>query len=173
MVLHMDEHDSVRAATLDDAAGMARVHLDSWRETYRGMLPDALLADDVYESRVRLWSGILAMDPIPGVHVVAEVGDRIVGFASAGAAAGPDAEHGHPVARPWHLYSIYLLASAHGSGLGQAMLDAAVGERPAQLWVLRGNQRAIRFYERNGFVADGATDVDPRSPSVVELRMVR
>jgi hypothetical protein len=28
------------------------------------------------------------------------------------------------------------------------------------LWVLAGNERAIRFYERNGWIADGATQTE-------------
>lgn len=164
---------TVRNAELRDASAIARVHLEAWRETYTGIVPDSMLADEVYDSRLQLWTRILSMDPVPGQNVVAESGDQIVGFASAGEPFGPDAEHGHAFARSWHLYSIYLLASHHGSKLGQTMLDAVVGDRPTQLWVLQGNNRAIRFYERNGFAADGATDADPRAPGLVEVRMVR
>jgi len=53
------------------------------------------------------------------------------------------------------------------------MLDAVLRDDPAQLWVLRGNIRAIAFYERNGFVADGTEFIDPAEPNLVELRMIR
>lgn len=105
--------------------------------------------------------------------VVAERGEVLVGFANAGEARGPDAEHRFPPARPLHLFSIYLLAAAHGSGLGQAMLDAVLRDEPAQLWVLRGNQRAIAFYQRNRFAQDGSEFIDPTESSLVEQRMVR
>jgi hypothetical protein len=49
--------------------------------------------------------------------------------------------------------------------------DGAVGS-PAQLWVARGNPRAARFYERNGFVPDGATD-DGSFGGIAALRLVR
>jgi ribosomal protein S18 acetylase RimI-like enzyme len=105
--------------------------------------------------------------------VVGRRGGVTVGFATSGKASGPDAEHGFPPARPLKLFTIYLLASAHGSGLGQQMLDAVLGDSPAQLWVLRGNERAISFYRRNGFIADGAEFADAADPNRVEVRMVR
>jgi hypothetical protein len=70
------------------------------------------------------------------------------------------------------LFSIYLLAAAHGMDTGQALHDAVVGAEPAQLWVLRGNARAIAFYLRDGFIFDGVEYTDP-DPNLVELRMVR
>jgi ribosomal protein S18 acetylase RimI-like enzyme len=105
--------------------------------------------------------------------VVAERDGVVVGFANSGNARGPDAEHGFVPARQLHLFSIYLLASAHGSKLGQMMLDAVLEEKPAQLWVLRGNGRAIAFYARNGFVADGIEFIDSSDANRVELRMIR
>ena len=61
-----------------------------------------------------------------------------------------------PPATDWTLDHLYTVTGMHGSGLGQAMLDAALpGRRPAYLWVFTDNVRAVRFYERNGFVPDG------------------
>ena len=96
-----------------------------------------------------------------------------MGFANSGDSVGPDAEHGFPAARPLTLFSIYLLTDLHGTGAGQALLDAAIGDSPAQLWLLRGNSRATAFYERNGFVFDGTEYTDPTDPNLIELRMVR
>jgi GNAT superfamily N-acetyltransferase len=113
------------------------------------------------------------MKPRPGRMSVAIQGGKVIGFANAGNAVGPDAEHGFAPARPLHLFSIYLLAAAHGTDTGQALHDAVVGAEPAQLWVLRGNARAIAFYLRNGFIFDGVEYSDPADPNLVELRMVR
>jgi len=164
---------SVRAAQESDAAGIARVHVDSWRETYAGVLDDRFFSEDAYARRLEFWTRYLSMDPRPGRMAVALRDGSIIGFANAGNAAGPDAEHGFSPVRPLHLFSIYLLNLAHGTGAGQALLDAVVSDEPAQLWVLRGNSRAIAFYQRNGFAADGAEYIDPADPNMVELRMVR
>ncbi len=163
----------VRDAVTADAAVIARVHVDAWRETYSGVLADRHFSEEVFSRREQFWTGYLSLSPRPGRMVVAERAGVTVGFARAGEARGPDAEHGFPPVRSLQLFSIYLLAGALGSGLGQSMLDAALGDDPAQLWVLRGNDRAVAFYERNGFAADGVEYIDPSEPGLAELRMVR
>jgi len=163
----------VRDAVASDAEDVARVHVDAWRETYSGVLADHHFSEEALSRRKQFWARYLSLEPRPGRMVVAEQGGVPVGFANAGEARGPDAEHGFPPARSLHLFSIYLLTAAHGSGLGQLMLEAVLQDDPAQLWVLRGNDRAIAFYERNGFAADGVEFIDPSEPRLVELRMVR
>jgi len=49
----------VRRATPADAAGIARVHVDAWRATYRGIVPDEHLDALSYEGRQGMWSRIL------------------------------------------------------------------------------------------------------------------
>jgi ribosomal protein S18 acetylase RimI-like enzyme len=163
----------VRDAGPQDVGDIARVHVDSWRETYSGVLAEGNFSEEAYVRRSEFWGRYLAMDPRPGRMVVAERDGVVVGFANSGNAREPDAEHGFVPARQLHLFSIYLLASAHGSKLGQMMLDAVLEENPAQLWVLRGNDRAIAFYARNGFVADGIEFIDSGDANLVELRMIR
>jgi GNAT superfamily N-acetyltransferase len=72
------------------------------------------------------------------------------------------------------LPSIYVVASHYGSGAGQRLLDAALGDLPAFLWVADDNPRARAFYARNGFVPDGTTKVGPVAGTpVLEVRLVR
>jgi predicted GNAT family N-acyltransferase len=66
---------------------------------------------------------------------------------------------------------LYVVASAHGSGAGAALLDAVIDpHESAALWVADPNPRAQAFYRRHGFVADGSVQVDD---GVREIRMVR
>lgn len=67
---------------------------------------------------------------------------------------------------------INLLSVMHGTGLGQALLDEALGEEDATLWVAEGNARAQSFYARNGFVPEGARKAHSGSDAP-EIRMVR
>jgi GNAT superfamily N-acetyltransferase len=163
----------VRDAEVGDAEAIARVHVDSWRETYAGILDERFFTEEAFVRRASFWERYTALAPPPGRLAVALDEEALVGFANAGDSVGPDAERGHPVARPLTLFSIYLRARAHGTGAGQSLLDAVVGVAPAQLWVLRGNDRATAFYERNGFRFDGVEYVDPADPNLVELRMIR
>ncbi|HEY9263155.1 MAG TPA: GNAT family N-acetyltransferase [Mycobacterium sp.] len=163
----------VREALDSDAGGVARTHVDSWRETYSGVLDERFFSMDAFRRRLEFWTCYLSTEPRPGRMAVAVRDGDVIGFANAGDAVGPDAEHGVGPARPLHLFSIYLLLSAHGTGAGQALLDSVVSDEPAQLWVLRGNDRAISFYQRNGFAFDGVEYIDPARVNLVELRMVR
>ena len=168
---HLRVH--VRAAESTDADGIADVHVRSWRETYAGLIPEQLMGAEALEARRSMWTSILALDPRPGAIAIAERGGRVVGFAFAGPATHPDATKGLTPARDWHLYSIYLLSVAQGAGIGHALLEMVVHDRPAQLWVVRENERARAFYERHGFQTDGSEFVDPDVNGLVELRLVR
>ncbi len=73
----------IREANPADALGIARVHVDSWHTTYKGMIPDDIIASRSYEYRERLWTRTLAEQPETFVYVADEAGE-IVGFVSGG-----------------------------------------------------------------------------------------
>lgn len=66
--------------------------------------------------------------------------------------------------------SLYVRAEMYGRGIGYALLTEAIGPAPAYLWVLDGNDRAIAFYERQGFRFDGCSKTERVG---TERRMVR
>ncbi|UZX05557.1 GNAT family N-acetyltransferase [Arthrobacter sp. CDRTa11] len=145
---------------------MARVHVDTWRETYRGLMSDAVLDDPTLLSwREKFWTAALT-DPRYSQNSVAVASHEgtLIGIAMSGPSLD-DAEE------PRQLYLLYTYAAFHGSGVGAALLNAVLDSTaPAALWVADPNPRAQAFYQKNGFVADGAvkTEDDVRS-----FRMVR
>jgi GNAT superfamily N-acetyltransferase len=154
----------VRRAELPDAPAIALVHLATHREAYAEAIGLDLIEQYSLEIREGIWTNSLERGT--SKIWVAEREGRIVGFSS----SGPPRDD--PPVRPLELWTLYLLQSEHGTGAGQALLDAAVADKPASLWVLAQNPRARRFYERNGFVLDGAEKRDPRWKAL-DLRMVR
>jgi len=151
-----------------DAARVGAVHVQVWREAYVGLMPDDYLAGLEASSFGSTWEERLAGPTPHGVlHRAGVAPDgAIVGIGT----AGPGREHETATLR--ELWAINVLASAHGSGLADLMMAALLGDEPAYLWVLEGNERAISFYRRHGFEPDGVTK--PFAPSgAVELRMVR
>lgn len=50
----------IRPAQVSVAAAIAKVHVDSWRTTYRGMVPDSYLQALSYEQRTRRWQDALS-----------------------------------------------------------------------------------------------------------------
>ena len=151
---------------LDDASSIARVHLQAWRESYAHLLPASSLAELQHGPRAAKWREIITV--ATSDIWVACAGKDIVGWASAGAGRDDDGP------RPRELEGIYVLASHYGSGAGQLLLDAAVADAGAYLWIAKDNPRAYAFYRRNGFVPDGATAVHELAGTPVRiLRMVR
>jgi len=132
--------DRVRSATPEDSAQLARVHVDTWREAYRGIFPDDFLTSLDVDTRADWWASLLQS----GATVfVADVGE-VVGFCS----PGPASDEG------WgEIYSIYVLPGHWGSGLGHDLLEAgeaqlaSLGFSRALLWVFDANHRARNFYE--------------------------
>jgi len=150
---------------------MARVHVEGWRQAYRGLMSDDVLdAPDFVARRERFWNVALSDDPRNAglVSAVAVVADQVVGIAMSGPT--PAADRGDEGPDRW-LYILYMLADQHGTGAGSALLDAVAPASVAcGLWVADPNPRAQAFYRKRGFVADGTSRVDG---GVRELRMVR
>ena len=141
---------TVRPAGADDLPAVLAMKNAAWRETYAHLLEPGFLAAQEAElpRAVEAWTRLLGE---PGMEVwLAEGAGVVVGMAAAGPADDPALG---PEGR--ELIALYVRARLHGAGLGAALRRAAVGGRPARLDVLVGNERAIAFYERHGFVAVG------------------
>jgi hypothetical protein len=138
----------IRRATIDDAEAIERIRVETWRATYRGLLPDGLidqLQSNVERRRERLRS------PSPSeINFVAEEGADVVGYALAGPERTHDPEYAGEV------YAIYVLPAAQRRGHGRALIrecarELAVRGMPALLiWVLRENTIGRGFYDRMG-----------------------
>jgi len=156
-------HVSIRPAVPGDAEALAHLHVDVWDDAYTGLVPQGILDDrrEKVAERVERWEQILTG---PTSVWVAEEEHGPVGFAQTGPARDNDMEE------LLELWALYVRASHWGTGLGYALFETAVGDRAAYLWVLAGNERAIRFYERQGFRLDGTEDEHDEGRHV---RMVR
>jgi GNAT superfamily N-acetyltransferase len=155
---------SVRAAVPDDAERIVDIRNTGWREAYAHLLSPEFLANLTNDAES--WREGLARAH-RSVTVVAELDGEVVGYAH----AGPSTEDDAP--RDWCLPMIYQYSRAHGTGTGQLLLDAAVGDRPAYLWTAEDNPRALAFYRRNGFIPDGTRKTIPEWENLAAIRMVR
>ncbi len=167
-----DPSTSIRPAEPRDAAGIARVHIRTWQVAYRGQLPEAFLdgLGAEIDQRTSRWESFIA--DAASVQLVAQDGDRLVGFV----AFGPSGDE--PVdPRIGEVYAIYVDPSCWDRGYGRALFTTAVrgltdaGFAEATLWVLDTNSRARRFYEIAGWVADGAVKTEHQGG--IQLREVR
>ncbi len=148
----------LRPAAPGDALEVAQLHCASWRATYRGIVPDAYLDAMDVEDRARRYD-FASPDPSAPATVLGVNWGGIVGFVTTSASRDPDG------AGLGEICALYLHPEHVGRGSGAALLRAglrallAVGFTEATLWVLPENHRARRFYERQGFVADGTAKV--------------
>ena len=125
----------VRRAVPDDAPGLVRVHLTCWRQAYGHLLSEEFLASreaDVVR-RAQAWRDGIARGNVPWL---AESDGEVVGLALAVDPDAPgqerlDSHLADDQPPGLELAMLYLLESHHGSGLGQRLLDAAIGDGAA------------------------------------------
>ena len=139
----------IREATVHDAEGISRAHTESWRSSYRGILPDTLLDRIDVGQRVTSRRQILRDRSVYQLVAYDLTHGDIVGFCD----AGPSRRH---VPFAGELYAIYLVHHAKRYGLGTEMFErvtewlAGNGMSSLIIWVLENNPHARRFYERLG-----------------------
>ena len=145
---------TVRPAIPEDLIGLARVHVDTWKTTYRGIVLDACLDALTYEGDVARgfgrwlkqpadrWTYLVALDP----------SEFIVGFAVGGPGRDRDSDYGG------ELGAVYVLKSYQRAGVGKALVRevtrhlAQLGITSMIVWVLEANPYR-RFYEKLGGIA--------------------
>lgn len=152
----------VRSAEAGDAEAIAAVQVATWRRAYRGLIPQAYLDGLDEAAKAEWWRSVLATGAPGSGALVALDGDRVLGFVSFGPPLDPDAVD----PGVGQVYAIYVDPQVWRRGAGAALMDGArsalraAGFGQAVLWVIDGNERAQRFYERVGWSLDGAHTVD-------------
>jgi ribosomal protein S18 acetylase RimI-like enzyme len=171
----------LRDARRGDELAVAELHVRSWQDAYRDLMPAEFLAAlDPRERAGRYAFGSGAAEgPTTVLAVIAEGGaegdpsltnsrevrsgspsaplERLLGFVTFGGSRDDDAKGLGEV------YALYVDPERHRGGVGRVLMAEARqrlvedGFCEAILWVLQGNDRARRFYEGEGWSPDGAT----------------
>lgn len=152
----------------DDRKAISKIYEESWKFAYKGLIPQGYLDGIPAGNWAKAvdtpgWNTLLMLD-----------GKQIVGTAS----------YCYSRFKDWKDYgeiiSIYFLPAYMGKGYGRALLQAAVdklaemGCTDILLWVLAENERAKKFYEKNGFSKSGAyLDDNIGGKALKELQYVR
>ncbi len=138
----------IRQATLADAPYIAAVNVESWRSTYKGIVPDKYLMEMSPAKREGQWRLILE-NPEAIVFVAEQADGQIIGYISGGR------ERSGKVSYEGELYAIYLLESCQRKGAGKKLVKELANEMRNQgisnmmVWVLEENP-SRRFYESIG-----------------------
>jgi len=146
---------TLRAARPEDAAAMADLNVRAWLKGFAGLVPDALRLGQQTGPRQRYWEEHLPSAP-PERTWVAERDGAIVGLCHLGSSRDPDCPEAGEI------YGMYAAPEAVGTGVGRALMTAAMDWLRAGpwsvaiLWTLPGDHRAARFYRSWGWAPDGA-----------------
>ncbi len=146
----------IREAVEGDEEGIARVHVDSWRTTYKNIVPESYLQQMSYEQRAENWRRGIGKNAL---YVAEDKNGKIVGFATGGKerTGNYDADG--------ELYAIYLLHEVQGQGIGKKLTQAIAQNLKIQgftsmlVWVLERNPSKV-FYETLGAQPIDTTMID-------------
>ncbi|AZE94519.1 Acetyltransferase, GNAT family [Pseudomonas orientalis] len=150
----------IRRALPTDAKAVAQVHVSSWQDAYRDLMPATYLnaLDATLAQREAHWSRSIASGE--SNTWVAELDQQVVGWISVGASRDDDAAGAYT----GEVMALYVLARYWQTGVGLALWRAGMQDLMEQgferltLWVLAGNERAIRFYRKAGCVEETGTE---------------
>jgi GNAT superfamily N-acetyltransferase len=139
---------SIRKANGMDAAKIAELHALSWLSTYRGILPDSYLDNDLFAERNSYWVHKLKTLTENDFVLLAEEGAIAIGFIAVldRPEAGCDA----------FIDNLHVRKEFKGKGIGRALMKEGARllreskRNSAYLWVLDGNTAAGRFYLSRG-----------------------
>jgi|SRR5579862_894906 len=141
----------VRGAILEDAGAIAKVHVDSWRTTYKGIISDSYLASLSYQQRENRWKDLLIEGRSFVFVAETELSKQTIGFVIGGQERSNDPEYSG------ELDAIYLLENYQRQGIGQRLVFTLVksliksGHHSILVWVLARNPYR-KFYEKLGGV---------------------
>ena len=138
----------IRKASKEDIKVVSRVYVDSWRNTYRGLVPDDYLDTLSYEEAEKKWIDFFNNENEPFIYIAINDAGRIIGFAS-GKSIDEENFGGE-------LYSLYLLQASRGLGIGRHLVSGIAkhfkekGIYSMMVWVMKQNEFGLGFYERMG-----------------------
>lgn len=148
--------------TDDEIKGKAFVHWKSWHEAYPGFV------DQEYLDALTLEKCEKIAYSWPNNLIVAKHEGRVIGFIGYG-------DRGNEAPNTGEIFALYVLSEYYGKGVAQQLMKTGLEQlnnySQICLWVLKENKKAIRFYQKCGFIPDGQ---ELNSPNIgaTEIRMV-
>ena len=137
---------NIRKATVSDAECIANINVATWKTAYKDLLPDDFLQQrNVTEKRIQ--STANSINNGERIWLVAQKDNQVIAFCCGGKAR----DENFPA--EYELCAIYVLQSNQNQGVGKALLDEfrkQIDNKPFYLYALKGNNKATKFYTKNG-----------------------
>jgi len=148
---------TVRPAGEADAAGIARVHVETWRSTYAGLLPTAYLAGLSSTRQAAGWARLLAQpDERRGTFVATERELGVIGFVRGGPVRKIPVAPDDQWRGAGEIFTLYVLPDHQNAGIGRRLLAAGFAELAARgfqralIWVLALNPSRFFYHAMGG-----------------------
>ncbi len=149
----------IRKAILEDALEIATVHQRCWQTCYKGIVDQTYLDDLKLEMRLKNREKYIQENA--GIHLVAVLESKVVGFCDAGEFFIRKnqiitADQQQNLREPGELYAIYVDPEFQHKGIGKALFEQIKSElkqkglTPFILWTLKNNPISCQFYEALG-----------------------
>lgn len=160
---------NIRIATIDDVQTISLIHAKSWKEAYKNNLSQQFLSSIQNDRWV----------PFFTEHIQNQRFETALLFEDENATAciTYGRSRDESLEDCAEIVSLYVLPEYWSQRQGQKLMQFSLqrlteqGFHQAILWVLKENKRAIQFYEKIGFVNDGATiDVPMDDKVLTDLR---
>jgi ribosomal protein S18 acetylase RimI-like enzyme len=138
----------IKKVSEEDLKEVARVYVDSWKTTYRGLVPDGYLDALSYKEAEKRWADFLNNENESFIYIAMDDLEKTIGFA-AGKCIDDANFNGE-------LYALYLLQECRGLGIGRKLVSAIAndfkekGIASMMVWVMEQNKSGLGFYERMG-----------------------
>lgn len=142
----------IREAKISDASVLAKIRVDAWRTTYKGIISDEYLNSLSYTEQEKRWINTLtnAENDKKSIFVAEDNENGIVGFTTFGVERNEDTFY------KGELYAIYILKEHQNKGIGKLLFNTALENLNEMnynsmiIWALEQNINACRFYELMG-----------------------
>jgi ribosomal protein S18 acetylase RimI-like enzyme len=141
---------TIRPARLEDVPELARIQVDTWRSTYKGLIDQNYLDSLSYSDKEQNLAKGISLNYPTTVRLVALLDNVIAGFVIAGSKRGDDWPHTS------EMYALYVAENVQGLGAGSALYKEAAewlrhaGHSGMIIRVLKGNDKSIKFYGSRG-----------------------
>ncbi len=145
---------TIRPANNSDIKPIAQIHLESWQQAYKNLMPQGYIDSYTIEKLIQLWTNIIERN-LADV-LVAQQQTELIGFICFGQTKKLK------TTQTYEISSIYLKPEYWGMGIGKALYhecEKIVNEYNAEqisLWALHSNENALAFYKKLGFIPSGA-----------------
>jgi GNAT superfamily N-acetyltransferase len=140
---------AIRLARPQDAAEVARVYIESWHDTYPGVIPNTLLSAMTPRGQTARWGAAIRVQSRESVLVAENDRHGVVGMAS----VGPARDRG--LGFDGEVYTLYVDPSFFSRGVGRALLTGTFqllrqrGCSSCVIWAHAKNNARF-FYEAMG-----------------------